>query len=158
MEVVTRPYRQDDLAAVRRCVVELQEFERTLDPRLRPGESMADGHWSTIVTRCGEANGRVLVAEQGSAVVGFVAVLAAQRFTELDEPPGTYALVTDLVVLPSHRGRGIGARLLREAEAFVRAAGATELRIGVLADNVAARQLYLGAGFAPHVEVLVKRW
>ena len=158
MEVVIRPCRHDDLAAVRRCVVELQEFERTLDARLRPGESMADGHWSTIVTRCAEANGQVLVAEQGSAVVGFVAVLAAQPFTELDEPPGTYALVTDLVVLPSHRGRGIGARLLQEAEAFVRAAGATELRIGVLADNIAARQLYLRAGFAPHVEVFVKRW
>jgi GNAT superfamily N-acetyltransferase len=158
MELVIREYRQDDAAAVRRCVVELQEFERAIDPRLRPGESMADGYWKNIQARCTEANGRVFVAEQDGAVVGFVAVLAAEPFTELDDPSGTYALVTDVVVLPSHRGRRIGTRLLQQAEAFVRATGATELRIGVLAGNVAARRVYLSSGFVPHLEVLIKRW
>ena len=157
MDLVIRQYRHDDTAAVRQCVVELQEVERAIDPRLRSGESMADDYWEYIQARCAEASGRVFVAEQGGAVVGFVAVLAAEPFTELDEPPGTYALVTDLVVLPSHRGHKVGARLLQHAEAFARAAGATELRVGVLAQNVAARRLYVGSGFVPHMEVFVKR-
>jgi ribosomal protein S18 acetylase RimI-like enzyme len=72
--------------------------------------------------------------------------------------PGHYALVTDLVVLEPYRGRGIGCQLLRRAEAFIRDAGASELRIGVLADNRAARRLYLDAAFVPHLEILVKRW
>jgi ribosomal protein S18 acetylase RimI-like enzyme len=63
--------------------------------------------------------------------------------SRLDDPPGTYALVTDLVVLSSHRGRGIGQQLLGRAEAFVRSAGAAELRIGVLANNITARRFYL---------------
>jgi ribosomal protein S18 acetylase RimI-like enzyme len=158
MGIAIRVYRQDDAPAVRRCVLELQEFERTIDPRLRPGEEMADRYWESIQARCAEANGRVFVAEQDGSVVGFVAVLAGERFTELDDPPGTYALVTDLVIQSSHRGRGIGRQLIQHAEAFARGAGATELRIGVLAENTVARQLYRSAGFVPHLEVFVKRW
>jgi ribosomal protein S18 acetylase RimI-like enzyme len=98
----------------------------------------------------------VFVALAGGVVVGFVAVLAREAFTDLDDPPGTYGLVTDLVVLESHRNEGIGRDLLDRAEAFARAAGAQELRVGVLAKNVAARHLYLSAGFTPHHETLAK--
>ena len=119
---------------------------------------MADEYWAAIQARGAQANGRVFVAEESGAVVGFVAVLAALPFTELDEPAGTYALVTDVGVLPPQRGRGIGSRLLQHAEAFVRAACATELRIGVLTGNHGARRLYLGSGFVPYQEMLVKRW
>lgn len=158
MAVSVRECRVPDDEAIRRCIVELQEFERGIEPRLRAGESMADAYWGRIQQRCLEAKGRTFVAEDGGLVVGFVAVVAEQPFEELDDPPGTYALVTDLVVLPPHRGRGIGRLLLEHAEDFVRRAGATELRIGVLAKNSTARQLYLGMGFEPTVEILSKRW
>jgi ribosomal protein S18 acetylase RimI-like enzyme len=119
---------------------------------------MADAYWEIIQTRCNESNGQVFVAEQDGVVVGFIAILATEPFTELSDPPGTHALVTDVVVLPSHRGRRIGGTLLQRAEAFARAAGATELRIGVLAKNTVAREVYRAAGFVPHLEVFTKRW
>jgi len=158
MSLVVREYREGDASAVRACVVELQESERTLDARLRPAETMADAYCARIRVRCGDAGGQVFVAEHDGAVVGFVAVLAQEPFTDLDDPPGTFALVTDLVVRSRYRGRGIGRQLLRRAEQFVREAGARELRIGVLADNVGARQLYLASAFVPHLEIFVKRW
>jgi ribosomal protein S18 acetylase RimI-like enzyme len=151
-----REYRQDDRQAVRACVVELQEFERTIDPRLRPGEDMADGYFDSIQQRCREAAGRIFVADLDGHVVGFVAVLAHEPFTQLDDPPGTYGFVSDLVVRAAHRSQGIGRQLLERAEAFARNAGAKELRICVLAENTAARQLYLKAAFEPHQEILVK--
>lgn len=49
---------------------------------------------------------------------------------------------------------GIGTLLLRAAERHARDAGASELRIGVLAGNHGARTLYLRAGFAPYLEML----
>lgn len=76
MAVVIREYRSDDAPVVRRCVVELQEFERAIDPRLRSGESMADAYWEQLQTRCAAKSGRVFVAEEGETIVGFVAVLA----------------------------------------------------------------------------------
>lgn len=138
-------------------MVELQEVERAIDPRLRTGESMADAYCEQMHDRCRRADGRILVAEQDSDVVGFVTVLAREPFTELDDPPGTYAFITDLIVLSPHRRKGIGRRLLERAEAFARSAGASELRIGVLNKNAPARTLYSAADFVPHLEILTKK-
>jgi GNAT superfamily N-acetyltransferase len=150
---VIRSYGPPDAPALRRCVAALQDFERTIEPRLQPGEAMADAYCRQIHARCDEHAGRVFVAELDGGVVGFVSVNARQPFTELDEPPGTYALVTNLVVLEPHRGHGIGRRLMERAEAFARDAGAAELRIGVLAANAAARTLYDARGYTPHLQI-----
>ena len=117
---------------------------------------MADAYFDQIQARCVAKNGRIFVAEEAGTVVGFVAVLAREAFTELDEPPGYYALVTDLVVLPPYRNQGIGRCLLERAETFANGEGAQELRIGVLARNAAARHLYVAAAFVPHQEILTK--
>ena len=153
-----RDYQEGDAAALRQCVVELQNAERAIDPRLLAGEVMADAYCERIHRRCREAAGRIYVAEEDSVVVGFTTVLAREPFTELDDPPGHYALITDLVVLEPYRGRGIGRQLLERAEAYAKQAGATELRIGVLSGNATARRLYLDTGFQPHLELLIKRW
>src|SRR5688572_4123348 len=158
MTLLIREYRDQDSGDMRRCMIALQDFERTIDPRVLPGETIADAYCEQIHAHCHFAAGRVFVAEHAGAVVGFVAVLAHEPFTSLDDPPGTYALISDLVVLEQYRNQGIGRRLLERAEEYARAAGATELRIGVLTQNDAARRLYLDAAFVPHVEILIKRW
>lgn len=157
-EYVIREYRPEEAGAIRACVIALQEFERAIDPRLPSGEAMADAYCERLHARCSEADGRIFVAAERERVLGFVAVVAREPFTEPDDPPGTYALVTDLVVLEPHRGLGLGKRLLARAEAFARDAGARELRIGLLARNDTARRLYVEAGFEPHIEILAKRW
>jgi GNAT superfamily N-acetyltransferase len=156
MPITIREYEDCDAGALHQCVVELQDFERALEPRLRPGEIMADAYCANLHERCRHAEGRIFVAESDGGVIGFVAVLAREPFTELDDPPGTYALVTDLSVLATHRRQGIARRLLARAEAYARADGATELRIGVLARNDAARRLYLSEKFSPYAEVFSK--
>lgn len=156
-QVSIRPYRDDDLTATLRCVIELQNFERTLEPRLRPGEEMAEEYWAHVLSRCEASNGRVLVAEDDGHIVGLVAVVAAEPFMELDDPSGTYGLVTDLFVATSYRKRGLGRVLLEHAEDFARAAGARELRIGILSANDTARRLYTDCGFRPYLEILAKR-
>ena len=55
--------------------------------------------------------------------------------------------VHDVVVLPSHRGRGIAARLFAEVEAIARERGACKLTLEVLSGNRAARGLYERLGF-----------
>jgi ribosomal protein S18 acetylase RimI-like enzyme len=153
-----RRYREDDAPAVRSYVVELQESERRVDARLRPGESMASEYLSHMLGRCAECVGTILVAEVNGVVTGFVTVLARVPFESLDDPPGTYAFVSDLVVGERFRRRGLGAQLLREAEQYAVAAGAHELRVGVLHENEAAARLYRRAGFAPYLQTLSKRF
>lgn len=56
--------------------------------------------------------------------------------------------VHDLAVIPSHRGRGVGRRLLEAAEGKARELGCCKLTLEVLENNRAAVHLYRAAGFA----------
>jgi GNAT superfamily N-acetyltransferase len=64
--------------------------------------------------------------------------------------------VSDLVVLPAWRGRGIGRTLLARGEAYACSRGAERLRIGVMAKNEGARRLYGVSGFREVYVLLTK--
>jgi len=64
--------------------------------------------------------------------------------------------VSDLVVLPRYRRRGLGALLLRHAEALARRAGARLLRIDVLARNSGAHRLYKRLEFQDYAVRMLK--
>lgn len=80
------------------------------------------------------------------ALVGFCRAVLVER---PDDRLGDVAL---LGVLPSHRGRGIGAWLLARAVATLRTRGAREVELVVDAQNRSALGLYLAAGFAVTAE------
>jgi ribosomal protein S18 acetylase RimI-like enzyme len=58
-----------------------------------------------------------------------------------------WARLYSIAVDPAARGRGLGRRLLADAEAQARAAGCTGLRLEVRQDNAAAVALYEAAGY-----------
>lgn len=156
MALSIRPYEQTEAAACRACVVELQDAERQLDPRLRRGDDMADDYLRQMHVRCRDYAGIILVAEHAGAIVGLVMVLTRVPFESLDEPPGGYALVAELVVNAGFRGQGIGRALLHAAQHDASESGATELRIAVLSNNRRARRLYIHEGFEAYSEILAK--
>src|SRR5262245_50405323 len=147
LQVIREYQPQQDTSSLRECIVELQEFERRIEPALPAGTAMADAYLAYILERCREYCGKVFVAEVDHKVVGFVSVWARVQPTEPDEPPTEYAYISDLVVLASFRQRGLGRVLLRRAEDYARDQQARVIRIGVLARNGIARQLYLDVGF-----------
>jgi ribosomal protein S18 acetylase RimI-like enzyme len=146
-----------DCAAVRACFVELQDFERKIDPRMPSGEQVADAYLELMHRRCREFDGAVLVAEVDRALVGFVTVWARFRSAEPDDDPSEHGFVSDLVVTEAQRRRGIGRALLRAAEARAREAGAGALCLSVKAGNTAARSLYAAEGFVVSEILLEKR-
>jgi ribosomal protein S18 acetylase RimI-like enzyme len=156
MTISIREYEPADLAALRACFIALQDAVRVYEPRLRPGAEIVDEYHAVVRKRCAEQAGAIFLADAQGEVVGYVTVLARVPYEELDDPPGEYAYVMDLYVHESLRGQGIGRALLARAEAHARSQGASELRIGALAGNVGARELYLGLGFAPQLEILSK--
>lgn len=54
----------------------------------------------------------------------------------------------DLTVVPSHRGRGVGRRLLEAVEEKARALGCCKLTLEVAEKNDVARRVYERAGYA----------
>ena len=143
-----------DRAGLRACVVELQEFERAIEPSLPKGEEMADRYLAHMLRRCAEATGRIFVAEAAGAIVGFVGVLA--RVVPEPDEGQAYAYVSDLIVLSDHRRKGLGRALLEHAETDARGEGARVLRVGVLARNAGAARLYRSLGFGDYTIQLGK--
>lgn len=145
-----------DAPGLRRGVIELQEFERALEPRMPRGEDMADAYVADMLASCERWQGAIFVADEDGEVVGFVSVFARVP-AEIDEPREPYALIQDLIVSPEHRGHGLGAQLLSRAELFARESGADVLCVSVLARNTQARELYEAFGYENRLVQLFKR-
>jgi ribosomal protein S18 acetylase RimI-like enzyme len=155
-DTTIREYEPDrDHRGLHECVVQLQEFERALEPLLPPGEEIAEPYLGFLLSRCAEADGRIFVAEIGGKVAGFVSVLARVQSQEVDDP-AEYAYISDVLVLPNHRGKGVGRRLLEHAEGFARKSGARILRVSVLARNRDGYDLYRRLGFSDYQLQLAK--
>jgi GNAT superfamily N-acetyltransferase len=151
-----RAFRSEDGDQVTGCIVELQTYERAIDPRVLPGEAVAGWYLDHLLTLCREQEGAILVAEDGGRVVGFAAVQCKVPNEDTDEGDYEFALISDLGVNETHRGRGIGRALIAACEAFARDTGARWLRIGVLGENAVARGLYERCGFTDRQVVLEK--
>jgi GNAT superfamily N-acetyltransferase len=143
-----------DAAALRACFVELQEFERTLEPNAPPGEAIADEYLRVMFARCATWAGRVFVAEVDGALAGFVSVWGRVPPQDPDEPRAEYAYVCDLVVRAPFRRRGIARALMERAEAYAREVGSDTIGVGVSAGNPRAPALYASLGYRPvHIEL-----
>jgi len=145
---VIRNYAEDDYPAVRECFVELQEHERALHPGKMAGNEVADRYLALMFERCRIWAGQVFVADEDGRVIGFVCVWTRVVPEEPDEVPAPFAFISDLIVRSERRGSGIGHALMQHAEQHARAAGATSLRVCVLARNEGAYRLYRELGFS----------
>lgn len=134
-------------AALRACFIELQDHEHELDRHAPRGADIADEYLAWMFARCEAYRGRVLMALAGEEVVGFMSLLLEMPRSDPDDAAPSHALMSDLMVRQTWRGRGIGARLLKEAEGLAHAAGCSELRVTVFAENHGARRFYARAGY-----------
>jgi ribosomal protein S18 acetylase RimI-like enzyme len=81
------------------------------------------------------------VARADDKIVGIVTLLLVRIST------GLRAILEDLVVLSTHRNRGVGEMLLRAALAHSRSAGARTLDFTSRPSRIDANRLYLQVGF-----------
>lgn len=152
-----RKFGLGDVVGVRRCIVELQDYCRRLDPQIADGESIADKYLEHLLSECRSTEGTLLVAEHEAEIVGLVCVFSKVRSTAVDEEEYQYAYISDLVVLPSHRKTGLGRALLEAAERYAQSKGASLLRLSVISTNFSAREFYRDYGFNEKVVVVQKK-
>jgi GNAT superfamily N-acetyltransferase len=101
---------------------------------------------SDIVARLARFEGddaRVIVADLGGEVIGFIAVHALPRFEHDDVIVRILALVVDA----GARDRGVGHRLMAEAEGFGRDRAAAFVEVTAGHHRPEARRLYEALGY-----------
>ncbi len=95
----------------------------------------------------------MLAAEASGEVIGFVAFHLIPRF-ETDE---RFARVVALVVDPGVRERGIGRKLMAEAERVARDDGAAFLEVTSGHHRPEARKLFEALGYDPGLAVYLRK-
>jgi GNAT superfamily N-acetyltransferase len=147
-DCVIRPASAADYEATCALFLELDGLHREQLPWLfrapaeRPrsqdhfGELLSSDRTSILLAAASSIVGLVTVRLQSGPDFG---VLIAQRWGVID----------DIVVQPSWRRRGIGARLARAAENWANGRGAAWLELGVYEFNAEARAFYEALGYVP---------
>jgi ribosomal protein S18 acetylase RimI-like enzyme len=111
---------------------------------------------SDIVTRLerfGSAHSQVIVAELDGEVLGFIAIHALPRFEHDDRILRILALVVD----PGARERGVGHRLMTEAEEAGRKVGAAFIEVTAGHRRPEAQRLYESLGYDPSVTTYLRK-
>lgn len=146
---IVREFAESDREALLTVVRELQSYEGAMFDRMKPPEDVGNWYIDVLKKQCDEDDGHILVAERDGAIIGYATIMTNVREDgSYDEVPYSYGYVGDLAVLPQARGSGAGKLLLDECDRRARAAGRRWLRIGVLARNARAREVYGRFGFA----------
>ena len=145
-----------DREALRACSIELQDFERRFDTRMPEGARISEAYLCQLFEDCRRSDGAIFVADDDGEVVGYAYVLAHLVSEDVSDGPDDHALLSDLLVLDSHRDRGIGRALMERSESYARERGARYLRISALAENRVARGLYASQGFEEREIILEK--
>lgn len=98
--------------------------------------------------------GFVLVAEAGDEPAGYCAVKLHDGPDDTFPVGNRWAEVYTLVVLPRHRGGGIGSALMDAVEGRLAAMGIADVEVAAMVENEAALGFYRRRGFVPREVVL----
>ena len=147
MEIVIRPAEERDLPAMLRLWREMMDFHARWDARFRPGRAPdAEDAWTKYLRQeiWGSDKWCALVAEQNGDVVGQIMGVLRNPVPVFE--PGTYGYVTDIVVDPQVRRRGVGKALFQSLEAWFLERGASHLELQVLEHNPASQAFWRAMG------------
>ena len=134
----------------------LQRFEHTFEPDRRIDATVAAEYYAVLMERLAKKGGRAFVAEVGGKAVGWGVLAVEEDFVYIEERLRIYGYIAELYVEESARGLGAGRALIAAREEEARRRGFARLKIGVLAGNRRAADIYARAGFSPYSAELEK--
>jgi ribosomal protein S18 acetylase RimI-like enzyme len=146
-----RPAQPGDRAALIALNRELQAAEQALRSSRIPPEAVPDSYVDDLLRREAGGDGGVVVALEGAVAAGFAAWRAETDPLEIDPPE---VRITDLVVAPAHRRRGVARALVAHVVGRAAARGATRVLVATLTGNRPALALYGAMRFRPLLATL----
>jgi GNAT superfamily N-acetyltransferase len=146
----------DDKPAILRFIMGLQQFEKKIEPDRRTDEGVAEEFYEVLLHRLKERDGRIFIAEEHGARVGWAQVHEEDNQIYVVPEERRFGHIAELYVDEAARGRGIGRALIAACEDWARERGLKLVTIGALAGNARAYGLYQASGYAPYVIELRK--
>ncbi len=151
-DFTVREARAEDLSAAAALGADLVRFHHALDPQRFAilADPPEPGYECFLAGRLKDRNAVVLVAEAGTAdaqgaIIGYAfGQLEPLSWMDLLGPCGRFH---DLIVHPTHRGRGVGRALAETMLTRLHERGADRIVLSVAWANPPARRLFERLGF-----------
>jgi ribosomal protein S18 acetylase RimI-like enzyme len=142
-----RPALRADLPVLGRLGALLVRIHHEWDPErfMTPADRVEEGYAWFLGSQLDEPDVVVLVAEQDSAIVGYVyAGLEPRSWKELRDAAG---FIHDVVVAEDARHQGIAGRLVDAAADWLEARGAPRIMLWTADKNAGAQRVFERLGF-----------
>lgn len=133
--------------------IEPSDAERVAAMFTEEGYPAASSTVTARIERFEASGGRIIIADDGGEVLGFIAVHPMPRFEHDDVIVRILALVVD----PGARSRGIGHLLMEEAERIGRELGAVFTEVTAGHHRPEARHLYESLGYDASVTMYLRK-
>lgn len=146
MDYLIREYTKDDVAEIKECLIELQDFERIIDPHRLEGIHVAEEYLQNLLRLCGYGKGKIFVAEKHNGIIGMISVLIEEDKKHLRKTH-RFAYISDLMILKMYRDKGVAKDLIQKAEEYAKAQHITTMQVPILARDHTYLNTYLHNGF-----------
>ncbi len=161
MAVVIREYEAKYKAELMHCIGQLQEHVASLDPlkRIRRLKDFdCEAYLQRTFVEVAKHNGVIYVAQDEGDIVGcIVGVIHQPAAGSLDGYPSIDAKILELMILPQHRGKRIGALLMQRIEDYFSLHDCSVIKVECLAPNKDAHTFYEKLGYADRLITLIKQ-
>lgn len=142
----------EDLPAICRMGYQLSLDMAALEPDYF---SVAEQREAPMRAAIEEEKKEIFLAEEEGEVLGFACVWEEQtKPLENYLVPRTFAYLSDLVLSPNSRGKGIGGALLQRCKDWAKSRGLDHMKLDSLSKNDPANHLYAREGFRPVSQVM----
>jgi ribosomal protein S18 acetylase RimI-like enzyme len=145
-----------DKSALTRFLMGSNQFESQWEADRRLDTAFPEEYLSQLVERAKSKQGRLFVAEEAGAVVGWAACHLDEHDTFVKREERSFGYVSEMYVEEARRGRHIGRALLKACEDHFRALGLKSVLISALSPNARALNAYRAAGYRDYAVNLRK--
>ena len=152
-ELKIRRAKKEDLAAVADLVVRTKRLNNEFDPLFAViSDAKARAEKYALATM-GEPDRLLMVAVEGTKVVGFLrAEIRDRTFYE----PEVGGFISDFYILPEFRRKALGNEMLEQASAELKKMGAQIILADVPSQNEIANRFYTKRGFRALTSMFAK--
>lgn len=141
-----REYTNQDVEGIKACIIELQEFERLMDPHRLEGIKVAHEYLEHLLEICEAGHGKIFVVEIDENIVGMVSVYIEEDKKHFRKAR-RFAYISDLIVMKEYQDKGITKELLEKVEAYALSKEVSTIQASIVKGHEEALSGYLRNGF-----------
>lgn len=161
MKILIRKFKKSDWEDFKKLTKENHEYIVSLDENklLHVGKNYSNYFSRKYLDDSKKSNGTVAVAIIDKKIVGCGVALTIKSTKEEKEKFRNIKVgrISNLVVSKNYRGKGIGKRIFKYLEKYLKSQNCKFIKLGVFAPNKTARNMYDKLGYTENSVHLIKK-